>query len=135
MTYTRGIRNNNPFNIVRSDNNWLGKIKSSDTRFEQFINIRYGLRAGLILLRNYISLHNLHDVTSIISRFAPPSENKTDQYIAFVERFLERHQCDTGYITTDSHTFFYLASAILRYESNYICSTGYLQDIYKHYNL
>ena len=57
MAETRGIRNNNPFNIKRSSSRWLGKVPfkdSSDQVFEQFTDIDYGLRAGFILLRNYI---------------------------------------------------------------------------------
>lgn len=54
---TRGVRNNNPFNIKMSNkNNWLGKVKHSsntDGTFEQFISMKYGLRAGVRLLKNY----------------------------------------------------------------------------------
>lgn len=48
-----------------------------------------GLRAGFVLLRNYIDGRSNQDrrcntVRKIISRWAPPSENNTDLYIARV---------------------------------------------------
>lgn len=79
----RGIRNNNPFNIRKSESNWLGKIKSSDNDFEQFDNMVHGLRAGLKLLCNYV--HDGFDTPfKIINRFAPINENATRNYISFV---------------------------------------------------
>lgn len=135
MNITRGIRNNNPFNIVRSDNHWLGKLTSTDTRFEQFINIRYGIRAGCILLRNYIEIHHLTDVASIISRFAPAIENQTDKYISFVEKYLYKHGCYAYDIKPHTRQFYVLVCAILQFESNYICTPQYIEDIYKHFKL
>ena len=59
MSETRGKRNNNPFNIIKNTSNaWLGKVPSdlsNDSKFEQFLDIKYGIRAGLILLRRYIT--------------------------------------------------------------------------------
>lgn len=84
----RGIRNNNPLNIRRNNsNNWLGKIKykdSQDNLFEQFTYLAYGLRASLILITNYYQKNNCKSITKIISRWAPPSENNTNEYINFV---------------------------------------------------
>lgn len=85
----RGIRNNNPFNIVKGIA-WKGLSPSqSDSRFCQFQSLSFGIRAGIIILRNYISGHNsarlpFNTIEKIINRFAPPSENQTTLYIRLV---------------------------------------------------
>lgn len=82
----RGIRNNNPLNI-RKGNNWQGERPvQTDKAFEEFISMEYGLRAGFILLRNYITGRNgktakFNTIEKIISRWAPESENNTKSYI------------------------------------------------------
>lgn len=81
----RGYRNNNPLNIRYSDrNNWQGKVlANTDGSFEQFIDMAYGFRAALYLFRKYIRQgHNT--VEKIVYKWAPPSENHSDKYLAFV---------------------------------------------------
>ena len=54
----RGIRNNNPGNIVISNNSWQGKIavaQNTDGHFEQFTELYYGLRALAKLLVNKVN--------------------------------------------------------------------------------
>ncbi len=80
----RGIRNNNPLNI-RVGNNWLGEVESpSDPSFEQFKEMAFGVRAGFIVLRNYILRHKCNTIRKIITRWAPNNENNTAAYINFV---------------------------------------------------
>ena len=82
----RGIRNNNPLNI-RIGNKWLGEVPApTDTQFEQFTRMEYGVRAGFLLIKRYIERYHLNTIFLIVSRWAPPSENKTDVYIASVEK-------------------------------------------------
>lgn len=82
---TRGERNNNPGNIVKSNNPWLGKIAGNDSRFETFSSPQYGIRALAKLLTNYIG--DGHDtIRKIITRYAPALENDTNGYIASVVR-------------------------------------------------
>lgn len=78
----RGIRNNNPGNIVVNANNkWLGKITpSSDVKFEQFQDVHFGLRAMMVLLRNYVKQGN-NTISKIITKYAPTTENHTSAYI------------------------------------------------------
>lgn len=84
----RGVRNNNPLNI-RKGNDWEGEaMLSRDLEFETFSHSKYGFRAGAKLLRNYQSIHGLNTVREIISRFAPPNENHTDNYARFVAKNL-----------------------------------------------
>lgn len=77
----RGIRNNNPLNI-RIGSKWKGEVEyPTDSDFEQFTCMHYGLRAGFILLRRYIERYHLDTITEIISRWAPGTENNTRAYI------------------------------------------------------
>lgn len=96
----RGIRNNNPLNI-RIGNKWLGEVPCpTDNQFEQFTRMEYGVRAGFLLIKRYIERYHLNTITLIVSRWAPPSENKTSAYIASVEKlssipsYKELRYCD-----------------------------------------
>ena len=86
MALPRGIRNNNPLNIVKG-NSWKGeRVNQTDKRFEEFESMAMGLRAGFILLRNYIEgtktrPTKFNTIRKIVSRWAPPSENYTQRYI------------------------------------------------------
>ena len=82
----RGIRNNNPLNI-RVGNNWKGEVSQpTDHTFEQFTEMKWGVRAAFIVLRNYIQRHKLNTIRKIIPRWAPANENNTLAYIATVSQ-------------------------------------------------
>ena len=82
----RGIRNNNPLNI-RKGNNWQGeRPNQTDPAFEEFESMQMGFRAGLKLLKRYISgadgrYQPRDTIRLIIQKWAPPSENATQKYI------------------------------------------------------
>ena len=84
----RGIRNNNPLNIRRSKDQWKGMAEAqTDGAFVQFKTLEYGWRAAFYLLtRTYYHKYRLYTIRSIISKWAPSIENKTDAYIANVSR-------------------------------------------------
>ena len=80
----RGIRNNNPLNI-RIGNTWLGERNNpTDSAFEEFVSIEYGLRAAFCILRRYIRRYHKNTIPAIISTWAPASENNTKRYIDIV---------------------------------------------------
>ena len=82
----RGIRNNNPLNL-RVGNNWEGEVSQpTDHAFEQFTEMKWGVRAAFIVLRNYIVRHKCNTIRKIISRWAPANENNTLAYIATVSQ-------------------------------------------------
>lgn len=82
---TRGQRNNNPFNIrYSSANGWKGQV-GSDGAFCVFDTMASGIRAGGVLLRNYLK-SDRNTIDKILRSFAPSSENNTDKYIADVSR-------------------------------------------------
>lgn len=84
--YVRGLRNNNPGNLIRTKNAWTGKIpypQSKDEKFEQFTHLKYGIRAMIKDLVNDIN-KGKNTVTKLISEYAPKSENNTEAYILAV---------------------------------------------------
>lgn len=83
----RGIRNNNPGNIRRSIDKWQGLADpdhQTDPDFFIFQTPIYGIRAIARILITYQDKYGLQGVKGIIKRWAPPSENNTDAYIAAV---------------------------------------------------
>lgn len=81
----RGIRNNNPGNIRYTGTVWKGlATPPTDGAFCVFTHPKYGLRALVLLLRNYNRYYDIRTIKSIINRFAPSSENNTTAYIESV---------------------------------------------------
>ena len=84
---SRGIRNNNPLNIRRTATKWKGqRPEQTDPHFVQFTAMEWGIRAAFCLLGTYADKYGLRSVEQIVSRWAPPSENNTESYIANVCR-------------------------------------------------
>lgn len=82
---TRGYRNNNPLNIRNSKAfKWEGQISYDSDGFCVFKNLLYGVRAAFALMRSYNHNHKIDTIQGIISRWAPPSENDTANYIKHV---------------------------------------------------
>lgn len=81
----RGIRNNNPLNIRHSSASWFGACDvQTDRDFVQFRDMLWGLRAAMVIIRNYRRHHGLQTVSQIINRWAPPAENDTGSYLHVV---------------------------------------------------
>ena len=86
---TRGIRNNNPLNIRHSSDQWQGaRVEQTDPFFVQFTSMAYGYRAAWKVLESYWNQFHRskqpYTVSNIISRWAPPTENDTQNYIRTV---------------------------------------------------
>ncbi len=87
MTEPRGIRNNNPLNIVHNDILWGGlDYPPDDGRFCRFTDPVFGIRAACKILLTYQNKYRLRTVREIVNRWAPPHENDTESYIAAVAR-------------------------------------------------
>ncbi|MBD2802119.1 structural protein [Xenorhabdus sp. M] len=81
---SKGIRNHNPGNIRHGDK-WQGlRDTQTDKDFCQFIAPEWGIRAMLKILRNYERKYDYNTIRQMISRWAPPNENDTEGYIAYV---------------------------------------------------
>lgn len=112
----RGLRNNNPLNIRHNRNNrWQGTYETqTDPEFVRFASLQFGIRAGFVIIRNYIKAGH-KDVASIISRWAPSVENNTEAYI--------RHVCEMANLSPfqpicfeDKATMIALVDAMIRVE-------------------
>ena len=87
----RGIRNNNPGNLIYTNINWKGKLpkhQNKDRRFEMFIAPVYGVRAMIMDLKHDIS-KGKNTVPALIEEYSPRFENNTNQYIETVCRDLK----------------------------------------------
>lgn len=136
---SRGLRNNNPFNIRYSTSNlWKGKVpdeKKLDRSFEEFISLPYGIRSGMLLLANYIR-DGTNTVESIIHRFAPSIENNTEAYIDFICGFeSDIHLKPDTVIGVASVFFFELCRRIMYYESGYLTTFEAVFNISESFNL
>lgn len=89
LTKPRGIRNNNAGNLENNGIQWLGLSPvQTDSRFYQFIEPKYGIRALARVLKNYQALHGINTAQGVIDRWAPPHENNTASYVAHVSSVL-----------------------------------------------
>lgn len=114
----RGIRNNNPGNIRWGDE-WKGLVpqaQRTDKSFCQFIKPEYGIRAMIIILRNYQRKHRLSTISGIINRWAPTNENDTQSYINSVAKATGVDP-DQRIDTSDSRFMMKLLQAIIQHEN------------------
>lgn len=90
MTTPRGIRNRNPLNIrYNSANKWQGlDDPPSDGAFARFKDDQWGIRAAVVLLRNYQKKYKLQTVAELINRWAPHNENDTRAYTRAVADYM-----------------------------------------------
>lgn len=80
------IDNNNPLNIRETGDDWdgLGNPRSKKGFFN-FSAPKWGFRAAAkIILITYPTRYGIETLGNIISRWAPPSENATSDYISYV---------------------------------------------------
>lgn len=83
-TLPRGLRNNNPGNLIKTSIAWQGKIphnQNTDARFEQFYELRYGIRAMMLDIINDFSTKGKKTISALIHEYAPAFENNTTGYI------------------------------------------------------
>lgn len=107
----RGVRNNNPGNIRKSKDVWVGQT-GNDGAFVTFATPAHGIRATG---RNLLSYARQGYVTpeQIITRWAPPEDdNDTEGYIKFVSEYLNVPR-DTRLDLTDLNTLTRLSMAIM----------------------
>jgi len=127
---TRGLRNNNPGNIRRSFTKWAGlSSEQTDNEFCQFVNIRYGIRAFLILCRTYHKKYCVMTIPQFLNRYAPLSENDTLAYIKFCLKYcgFEVFHNDEDYVV--------FACAVFWYESRFSCTASYVLDVMSQFRI
>ena len=131
---TRGMRNNNPLNIEKG-NSWQGERNpQTDRRFEEFISLEYGLRAGFIILRKYMSRppkgYGLDTLARIITRWAPNSENNTANYIRIVST-RSQVPAQERLRWTDKNKLCRIVQAMCFVESAEVISFGVIENAYE----
>ena len=97
----KGERNNNPGNLILTSINWKGKVepeRNSDGHFEQFYEMKYGVRAMLKDIMNDIK-KGKDTLTKLISEYAPSHENNTSGYISTIVKATGKGANDK--LTTD----------------------------------
>lgn len=112
----RGVRNNNPGNLVASNQGWDGEL-TSDGKFSRFDTPEHGIRALAKNMRTYQNRHDLNTVSQMISKFAPPEDhNDTATYIKAVSGMMgvdpEQH-----IDTSDAGTLTKLVNSIITVEN------------------
>ena len=111
------VGRNNPYNIRDYNQGWDGQTGATKG-FVDFEDEAAGVRAADKLLENYQSLHDISTVREVVARFAPPNENVTEEYIAFVSDrtgFTPDQPIDLG----DPQTRNVLLGAMGKIESGY----------------
>ena len=81
---TSGYKGCNPLNVRFSSDKWRGSIGQSDNGYVIFSTPMDGVRAAATVIKNYGTKYGINTVRDIVSRYAPASENPTDDYIANV---------------------------------------------------
>lgn len=124
-TLPRGLRDNNPGDLQQpSGTSWAGTV-GMDGPFVIFPDTTWGLRALAKDLINNIN-EGYDTITSLITKFAPPSENDTDSYIAAVSADTTIDPDDQ--LGTDQDTISSLMRAIVNHEVGDADSQQYVPD-------
>lgn len=123
------VGKNNPFNIrYTKSNRWLGQTGHTNG-FCDFCEMAFGIRAGLYLFYKSYASKDIVTVRDVITRFAPPSENNTENYIAYVCSYTQLHENDR--IDWSPVNF---PRAVSIYEGNPLTSSDIIDTI-KRFNL
>lgn len=112
----RGIRNNNPMNLEYNPQiHWNGQTGHDSAGYAQFDNAQDGIRAGMIDIHTGFVRDGEKTIRAIISEWAPPPENPTANYIAYVANQLQvSADAPLDYKTS----IIPLAKAIVQFENN-----------------
>ncbi len=127
ITLPRGLRNNNPLNIIISSTPWQGKVDAAhntDGTFEQFKSLELGFRAAIINIRTMIRRDRLDTPATLIPRWAPdPDPKAIESYLNYV--------CDRSYIGRSERLMYAnknqicrLVHAMAEFENGYRKDTG-----------
>lgn len=120
-----------PFNIRANKSMWLGLV-GAHKGFAKFVNLTYGVRAGIILVRNYVE-RGFNTIEKIINRYAPENENNTENYIFFVSCYVQISPYQA--LPSDIDHIFRLCQAITFYECGYELPFEDFLSIVKQFNI
>lgn len=112
----RGVRNNNPGNIIRGGTQWESEVPGGDPRYASFSTPEAGIRAMGKTLINYQDKYGLNTIEGIVSRWAPASENDTASYVSTVAKEVGQ-QANAPLDLHDMDTLGKLTRAMIRVEN------------------
>ena len=125
------IAKNNIFNIRAGRAQWLG-MTGSHRGFVEFDTQEHGIRAWLILMRNYRRRYGCRTIRQIVTRFAPPTENQTERYIGYCCQVVVLG--DTADIGQDI-MYAMLGVAMARMETGTRLDVSEVRSVMKKYNI
>ena len=79
----RGVKNNNPGNIVKSTQKW-NQSTGDDGKFLKFTTSEDGIRALGVLIRTYYNKHNLKTIDGILGRYTNPDDDPVESYVNYI---------------------------------------------------
>ena len=124
------IARNNIFNI-RAGGNWLGRT-GSKRGFVEFETRAHAIRAWLVLMRTYRQKHRCRTIRKIVTRFAPPGENDTEQYIRYCVRHVTK---DANATLGNALDYARLGVAMAQMETGTTLSTEDIFDVMLKYQI
>ena len=119
LSVPRGLRNNNPGNIVKGAQRWDGEVPGNDAKFASFATPEDGIRALCKNLLAFQDKHGLNTVDGIVSRWAPATENDTNVYIKTVAKTVKADP-DTPLDLKNPQTLEAFCRAIIKHENGKI---------------
>ena len=125
------IAKNNIFNIRAGRAQWLG-MTGTCKGFVEFDTREHGIRAWLVLMRNYRRRYGCRTIRQIVTRFAPPKENQTERYIRYCCQVVVLG--DNADICQDI-MYAMLGVAMARMETGTALDVGTISEIMKKYNI
>jgi len=132
---TTGERHLNPLNVkAPRQPYWKGQVDRDSRGHAVFDDLRFGIRAGIIILRSYWTVHDLQTIEQILARWAPvtdtigslagAAQNDPGDYAIFVAKRVgisPRTKLDifttAGAIKNEAQLFI-LFNAMARYENH-----------------
>ena len=131
-TRSRGLRNNNPFNLKENNVAWMGAITDKDEVFEGFVSLDLGIRAGLVNLYNGYFSQGL-TLRKIIAKYAPGSDGNDEK--SYVDT-VSRRSGVIPELTPGKSKWLSIASAMLYVENGVeVASPDRLRSLCINYNL
>ena len=125
------IAKNNIFNIRAGGAKWIG-MTGTRKGFVEFDNREHAIRAWLVLMRTYRRKYRCRTIRSIVTRFAPPSENNTEQYIRHCAKYVTKND----YVVLDSSLdYARLGVAMAKMETSTTLTTQDLFDVMQKYGI
>lgn len=83
----RGLRNNNPCNLVKTGATWYGQT-GHDGKFMRFETPEHGLRACAVMLKNYYTRNKIDTVEKIVQRMADVRVDNIPRYTRNLARLI-----------------------------------------------